>query len=374
MGPPDLVRFRRLGQPVPGVIADRGQQVVARVTAGVLHPEQRFVRQPAQQLQHRVRADVSAGGHPFGRIQRETAVEHGQPAEDGPLGRLEHVVAPVQRRAQRLVPARRGARPADQHREDVAQPLGELRGGKHPHPGRRQLDRQRQPVEPLADRQDLGGVLVGDAKGRPHQLRPLLEQHDRVGVGEQRRGRRRPGLRQRQRRYVPVQLAVYAEGLAARGQDDQGGTGGEQVLGQAGRGLGKVLAVVEDDEHRVVGHVLGHRLDGLLARGIGHAEPGGDRPRDDARVFDRGQLHPAGAGGERGAGGAGGGQRQAGLSGAAGPGEGEQPAAGQGSHDLAELALAAHQRSQPYRQLLPGQHGHAPARSSRHNSSSMRRI
>ena len=87
---------------------------------------------------------------------------------------------------------------------------------------------------------------------------------------------------------MPVQLAFHAEGLAAGGQDDQGGTGGEQVLGQAGRGLGEVFAVVEHDEHRMVGHVLGHRLDGLLPGGIGDAEPGGDRLRDEAGVFDRG--------------------------------------------------------------------------------------
>ena len=52
MGLPHRVGFARLGQPVPRVIPDRHQQVVPRVAAGVLHPHQRLVRQPGQQLQH----------------------------------------------------------------------------------------------------------------------------------------------------------------------------------------------------------------------------------------------------------------------------------------------------------------------------------
>jgi hypothetical protein len=49
-----------------------------------------------------------------------------------------------------------------------------------------------------------------------------------------------------------------------------------------------VLAIVQDDQHPVVGQVLGHRLDRVLAGSIGHAELGGDRLAGDGRVLDLG--------------------------------------------------------------------------------------
>ena len=62
----DLVALARLGQPVPRVVPDGGEQRVARAAAAVLHPQQRLVRQPGQQLQHRARPDVTGSGDPFG--------------------------------------------------------------------------------------------------------------------------------------------------------------------------------------------------------------------------------------------------------------------------------------------------------------------
>ena len=262
-------------------------------------------------------------------------------------------MAPVQRRAQRLMARGRGARAADQEGEDVVQPLGQLGRGQDPHPRRGQLDGQRQAVEPLADGGHLSGVLVGDLERRPDQLRPLLEQLDRVRGGQGRRGQAgaRASLGQRERRYLPVELALHAQSLAAGGQHGQRRAGGQQALGQAGRRSGQVLAVVQHDQHLMVADVLGHRLGRVLPGGIGHAQPAGQGLPDDPGVLDLGQLYPAHPGREGLAGRSRGGQGQPRLARAARAGEGEQAGAGHRLHDVVELALTTHQRGEPHREL-----------------------
>jgi hypothetical protein len=264
-------------------------------------------------------------------------------------------VAPVQGGTQGLMAGRCRARAADQHGEDIVQPFGQLGRGHDPHPRGRQLDREGQAIESPADRQDPGGVLVGDAEGWPHQLRPLFEQRDGVGSGQGRRGGRGFGLRQRQRRHLPAQFALHPERLTARRQDDQGRAGRQQVFRHVGRGLRHVLAVVEHHQHPVVGYLFGHRLGGVLARSVGHAELGGDGLPDDGLVVDLGERHPVHPGREALAGGLRGGQRQSCLARPAWPGEGDQPAAVQGVHHVAEFARAAHQRGKPHRELRSGQ-------------------
>jgi hypothetical protein len=54
-----------------------------------------------------------------------------------------------------------------------------------------------------------------------------------------------------------------------------------------------VLAVVEHDQHRPVGDVLGDGLGNVLPGRVGHAQPGRDRRPHDAGITDLRQLHPA---------------------------------------------------------------------------------
>ena len=98
---------------------------------------------------------------------------------------------------------------------------------------------------------------------------------------------------QRERRDLPVELALHAEGLAAGGQYGQGRAGGQQALRQQGGLSGQVLAVVQHDQHLMVADVLGHRLRDVLAGGIQHAQPAGHGLADDARLLDLGQFYPA---------------------------------------------------------------------------------
>ena len=294
---------------------------------------------------------MSPGRHDLlGGGQRETAREHGQAAEDRPLVLGEQVMAPVEGRAQGLVAERRRAGPADQDREHVVQPLRQLAGGQDPHPRGGQLDRERQAVDAAAHLQDRGGVVVREPERRQHQLRPLLEEPDRVVRGQRGRGRCRPVLGQRERRDRPAPLPVHAEHLAAGGEDGQGRAGAEQPLGEVGRGGRQVLAVVQDEQQRCVAHMLGDCLRGVPPRAVGHAEAGGHRLADDGRIIDRGQLNPARAGREGRPGRAGRGQGQPGLPGPARARQREQPAARQAVQHILELTLPADQRNEPGRE------------------------
>ena len=173
----------------------------------------------------------------------------------------------------------------------------------------------------------------------------------------------RPG--QRERRHLPVDLALHAQGLAAGGQHGQRRARGQQVLGQAGRRAGQVLAVVQDDQDLVVRDVLGHRLGRVLPGGIGHTQPAGQGLPDDPGVLDLSQFDPAHPGREGLADRPRGGQGQPRLARAARAGEGEQAGASNRLHDVVELALAAHQRGEPHRELRRDQR-HAASAPLRH--------
>ena len=122
----------RLGQALGGVLAHRLQQPVAPRAGGALvHLHQRLVDQPRQQVEHRVRGEAVARADRLGGLQRPAAGEDRQPPQQRPLRLGQQVVAPVERRPQRLLARQRGPAAAGQQPEAVVQPPGDL------------LDRQR---------------------------------------------------------------------------------------------------------------------------------------------------------------------------------------------------------------------------------------
>ena len=106
-------------------------------------------------------------------------------------------------------------------------------------PRRRQLDRQRKPVEAaddLGDGRPLGGIGV---EVRHHRARPLDEQLDgrSVVVGR------------RQRRHHVQLLTGHAQPLAAGRDDRHVRTGDEETIDEVGDRVEDVLAVVEQQHH-----------------------------------------------------------------------------------------------------------------------------
>jgi hypothetical protein len=63
-----------------------------------------------------------------------------------------------------LLPGHRGPAPTGQQPEPVVQPRGDLLHRQRPDPGRRKLERQREPVELTTNLRDCGRVLLGHAE------------------------------------------------------------------------------------------------------------------------------------------------------------------------------------------------------------------
>ena len=111
----------------------------------------------------------------------------------------------------------------------MREPLDELLGGEDSDPRRRQLERERQVLEPRAEfRHRVTRDEARQRRTRPRheELRPVLrlERRDRIGL-----------------------LAGNAEQLAARHEQMDVGAGGEE-LGEAGGCLDDVLEVVEQKQ------------------------------------------------------------------------------------------------------------------------------
>ena len=131
------------------------------------------------------------------------------------------------------MPAGRAAVAAAQQREPVRQPPVDLLERHRPHPGRGELDRQRQAVK-AGD--DAGDERLGEPDARPGGHRPLLEQPGGV---------------------AGVQLAEQVDALGgdrerrpAGDEHAQVGRRGDQERDQAGHRLDQVLAVVQHQQGR----------------------------------------------------------------------------------------------------------------------------
>ena len=122
--------------------------------------------------------------HDFGGLQRPRTTEHGQPAQQDLLVLTQQVVAPVDQRAQRLMPTRRGRTAAGQHLELIVQASRKLLGRQHVHPGRRQLQRKRDTVQPSADVDDRRRGVSIQRKRLVARARAIHEQTDRFDATE----------------------------------------------------------------------------------------------------------------------------------------------------------------------------------------------
>ena len=171
----------------------------------------------------------------------------------------------------------------------VLELVDELVRGEDPQGGCRELDRERDAIEPAADRRREGGVRrrrldLGAADPGPGE-----EQLDggvpgeHVGVGLVLR-------RHRQRLNPDDALAGHADRDPARREDRQAGRPGEEV-GERRRGGPHVLHGVEDEDARLAAQGLGEGLDDRPAGLLRDAHGPGDRGQDERRVVDAVERH-----------------------------------------------------------------------------------
>ena len=126
-------------QPLLGVLAQRLQQPEAGGAVGrLVRHHQRLVHQAGEPVEHVRRRDaVAVGADRLRRLQRPPPGEDRQPGEERPLRLGQQGVAPLHRRAQRLLPREGVAPAAGQQPEAVLQPGQQLLRAAAPAPGRR---------------------------------------------------------------------------------------------------------------------------------------------------------------------------------------------------------------------------------------------
>ena len=192
-------------------------------------------------------------------------------------------MAPIHRGAQRPLALARRARPARQQPEAIREPLDELLDREHPQPRRGQLDRQRQPVQPHAERFDGRRVVVGQREARTRLARALDEQRHRVRPPSP--GSDSGGTRQSVSPSTPSGARLVASTTTC------GAARSSAVTTSRARAQ-QMLAVVEHDQRPPRRQVRARRLQIGHARQRPHAQRLGHRRAHQRLVSQRRQLDP----------------------------------------------------------------------------------
>ena len=175
----DLV-FAGLGEPVGGELADGLKQPVAKGSPGRLGHHQALVHQGTEKIGDVEHLNVARAADRFGGVQVEALGEHRQAAQQRLLGAVEQRIGPVDGRLQGLLPRQGGTASAGEQPETLVEAVVQAGQGQGAQPGGGELDGQRQPVQPAADREDKRAGLLVEGKASALCLRPVGEQRDRI--------------------------------------------------------------------------------------------------------------------------------------------------------------------------------------------------
>jgi hypothetical protein len=172
-------------RPIQRVHPQGLQEPVELLPAGLLvHSHEVLVDQTTHRVEHSDRVQVAYRGRDDLRsLHREGAGEDTEPAEDHLLGLVQSVMTPANRRSQRLLPGQHRPRTAREEVEAIVELDGDLLGRHLPAAGRRQLQGERDAVEPMTDLGDGGCVGLRDHEGRAGPASPIDEQPDRLVLG-----------------------------------------------------------------------------------------------------------------------------------------------------------------------------------------------
>ncbi len=181
-----------------------------------------------------------------------------------------------------------------------------------PQPGRGQLDRQRQAVQPGADRGHRLPAIFAVHQGGPRAPGPRDEEIHGVSV---------------QGRHPVLMLTRQAQHLPAGCQDGQAGTAGEQ-RGQRWPRRNDLLQVIEEQQDPRIAEGIVQAGDQGARSGVGQPKCVGDRRDDQCGLTDRGQAHECDPAGKVGVEPLCRPDRQPGLAHASRSGQGQQPHAG----------------------------------------------
>jgi hypothetical protein len=126
-----------------------------------------------------------------------------------------------------------------------------------------------------------------------NRIGPLDEEPDRSVAGQFIQGTPLIGVWDRQGQYSPLPLSPDLKRLAAGGENTEVGTGGEQMVRQAGTGIDQVLAIIEQEQEGARAE-CGHKgARDRLARHLADAQARRNHLRHEEGIGDRREIdHP----------------------------------------------------------------------------------
>jgi len=185
--------------------------------------------------------------HGLGRLDGAPPGEDGKSGEESLLARRERLVAPGERRAERLVAGRGIARAAGEEVEPLPETLEQRPRRQQLDPCRGQLESERQSVERDADLRDRRGVVGGEREVVPGGAGTSDEEGDRLVPAQSLGIASIRGRRCAQGRHRVFMLAVEPERSTARRQDREARCDGQQFRNERSRRVDP-LEVVEQEE------------------------------------------------------------------------------------------------------------------------------
>ena len=268
-----------------GVLRDAGWRVRAAHEA-VRHQRPQFL----QHIQGVVRAER------LHAIERAAAVAHRYPSEECLGAFTEQPVTPGNGAAQAALPRRTVLRATVRQRQPALE-LGQQRGGRqHGNPGRRQLDGQRQAIQPLTDTHHGGGIVAAQREIGIQRLRAVDEQAARLQLQRLLHGHGNSGPQagQWERTNIDDVLTRDSQDDAAGHQQLQVRTG-IQELREERRGREDLLEVIE---HQLTRSRRARPTERIQDRPAirPHIERGGNRGQDEGGLLHIRQIDEPGRG------------------------------------------------------------------------------
>lgn len=293
--PPELGFLAGGFELLRGVLADRLQHAVSRLARDLgVGQDQRLVDQVAEHPQDVLGPQSAARADLLGHVERPPAGEDRQPPQQDPLGLVEQLVAPVDRRPERLLPGRGRSVAHRQQPEPVLDPGVDLLHGQHPAQGGGELDGERHPVERRAEPGDVRRVLLGHGEAPRGGGGTVDEEPHRLAGADVTAFA--PG--QAERRHPPHGLPCHPQGLAAGREHPHVRADGEHGAAEPGGLLDERLAVVHDQQQPP----FAERVDQGVGQRAGRLgldpEHGGHPGLDQVARHRVGQLDQPGTTGE----------------------------------------------------------------------------
>ena len=281
----------RLVEPLARVQANGLEQPVAALAGGALvGGHQRLLDETSRARRRCPDVELAAGAHALDRLELEAASEGREPTKQRPLVRLEQVVAPLQRRLERLLPCRRRVAAGAEHAEAVVESLRDRRRTERSQAAGGELERERQAVESKADAGNVHRVLLVEREAGRRRIGPLDEQPHGLVAEQVVRLERRSGSGMSSDGTRNTTSPGTRSGSRLVARIVSCGAERSSVSASPAVAASRCSQLSRTSSMRARREELDHGVDEPLPGQRPHVERGRDRARDEPGVRERSEL------------------------------------------------------------------------------------